>query len=97
MEEYDNSIYLDCACDCEVIRFTKESEEMNDKIFIEELKVAISKRIYYDKPSLWNRIKFAWKHLLNGSLYYDCIILPKTNVTKLKEFLNKEFNDDTEE
>lgn len=89
---------LFCSCGAELLvleKFTEQTEAGSITTTEDELFISLFKLASYGEPySLWRRISYAWHILWTGKPYYDEVILEKKEVSKLIDWLNKEFSGD---
>ena len=86
-KENAESLFLTCDCHSEGVEIQYYHEDNNDcGYYLNFWKYGISQRSY----SGWiDRIKFAFKLLINGTLHGDQIILSKKSASKLSDYIIK--------
>lgn len=90
MEE--NKIFIECDCHTHVLKVEYDKENSLMETY-EMFEIALfNYGNHSEKPSLWWRIKYVFKHILKGNLYSDQIILNKEEATKLYDFLKIKLN-----
>lgn len=90
MEVYQGKrLFLECNCEAEALEF-KYIMDDPDSDDGKELWVALWQIGYSDPKtiSLWTKLKMAFHVLKKGTLYGDQVILNKTNILRLKEWVN---------
>jgi len=81
-------LYLKCDCYSEGIEFQYYNEDTHDKgFYVNYWKYGINGR--YSVVSLWDRIRFAWKLLINGTLHGDQIVLSVEKAKTIKNYLEE--------
>lgn len=91
MEAYqEKKLFLRCSCDTEALEFQFITLDTFNKEIETEMWIAYWQMGYNDPKtlSIWTKLKMAFHVLKNGTLYGDQVILSKTNILKLKEWIN---------
>lgn len=78
-----DEFYLKCECQNEVLVLTNVREDRQVNIALYSYGQVIK------KPSIWQRIKFAWYHLLTGKIYTDAVVINHEQAEQLAEWLSK--------
>lgn len=79
----DNAKWFVCECSGEAIRV----EKIEDEDFPNEYWFAIYSIGNY-KPSLLNRIKWAWRVLIKGEVHEDQVSFSEDTARELRDYLN---------
>jgi 23S rRNA pseudoU1915 N3-methylase RlmH len=88
----DEMVSVMCSCLTEMLVVSKFDWESNDKVLIEQFDFSIFVNgHYHSKPSIFQRLKYAWWHIRTGKTYLDEITLSKEETFKLFTFLKKYF------
>jgi len=78
-----DEFYLKCECQNEVLVFTNVRDDNH-------VNIALYSHGYYSKkPSAWQRIKFAWYHLITGKIYADAVVINHEQAEQLAEWILK--------
>ena len=80
--ERSNEIFFRCECAGEGILLTQEKEDQEINFALFGYGVG-----YNPKPSLIERIKYAWYHIKTGKKYNDCIVMHYDKAKKVGEWL----------
>ena len=79
--------YFECICHNEILRAERTHKDMN----------TISFAIYTlgtepKKRSFFNRLKYAWWHIITGKIYNDEIVLDFDSLKELRYYIDKVIN-----
>lgn len=86
-------IYVKCECYSEGIEIQYYREDDNDKgFYVNYWKYGITGR--YTEMSFIDKLKYAWKILIHGTLHGDQIILSMKDSKLLKQYLEKHIDYD---
>ena len=91
----ENSKYIICDCGAEILHLLYEEGEIiesTDRKYDDEIYLSLFRMGYSKKPSLVERIKYAWYHLTTGKAHEDQMILTIDEASKLKNWLDKNIN-----
>lgn len=83
---FDENKILFTLCDCrsEVLVI-----EYDPEIQMAELAILETDSSYRQKMSLWQRLRYSWRVLLNKRPYNDQIIINKKQIQEIKKFLSE--------
>lgn len=75
--------YMLCDCDSEVLVIKYDNE-----LGIADLAIYESSYSFKSKMSLWQRLRYCWRVFVYKSPYSDQIVLNKTHLIRLKNFIS---------
>ena len=85
--EKESKLILECDCHGEMLVCNEVLESYGPQNRQEFTLAFFSYGFYNGKPSMWERIKYAWRHLRTGKIYEDCVILNDEKAEQLAKFL----------
>lgn len=86
MEE-ESKLILECDCHGELLVCNETLETYGPERRQEFTLAFYSYGFYNGKSSLWERIKYAWRHIRTGKIYEDCILMDDMKAEQLARFL----------
>lgn len=88
MEDINKTIHSVCECGDHVLQTNCFLEFHDDnKRYHQEWNLAMFNHSSMGKPSIWNRMKTAWRYLRTGEMHNDQIILDEDEIEKLADFI----------
>lgn len=72
--------FFTCDCKGEGLLLTKDEEDKSIYFALYGYGVG-----YKPKPSLWDRIKYAWYHIKTGKKYADCITMDYQKANEVRD------------
>jgi len=78
-----NEHFFSCDCKGEGLLLTKDDEGENIYFALYGYGVG-----YRPKPSLWERIKYAWYHIKTGKKYADCLVMDYNKALEVSKWLH---------
>src|SRR6056297_2892980 len=90
-QDVEKYIYLDCACGAHAMKVTcwLDYHGNDNELYDQEWGFAMFKQEFVNKPSLWQRLKIAWKVIRTGTMHDDQLLLSTEEAEKLEGFIHR--------
>jgi hypothetical protein len=90
MKEIDKTIHLTCDCGAHILQVNCHLDFYDDgKRYFQEWNFAAFDYAGLGKPTLWHRIRVAWRYLRKGEMHKDQVILNEEEAKRLGEFIEQ--------
>lgn len=87
-ETVNKTIHLTCDCGAHILQINSYLKyHDNNTLYYQEWDIALFDYAGLGKPTLWHRIKVAWKYLCKGTMHNDQIVLNNEEADKLNKFI----------